>query len=144
MPIIRYFVFVGGLLLALIFAAEQYLPAPVARADTPEPDRTTIRVRSARVLPEKIVFDTRPRADLPQIAQAEPLLEAQQQPVREAMAAMPAALPAKSLPATTKQEPPARPSLQSRPQAKRSARLSRRAPGPRLAFERQGPFFGDW
>lgn len=139
MPIIRYFVFVGGLLLALIFAAERYLPAPLARADTPEPAKTTIRIRSATPLPEKIVLDTRPRADLAQIAQAEPPLEAPPQPIREAMAAMPAALPAK-----TKQEPPAGRSWQSRPQAKRSARLSRRATGPRLAFERHGPFFGDW
>ena len=28
MPIIRYFVFVGGLLLALLFAADRYLPVP--------------------------------------------------------------------------------------------------------------------
>ncbi|WFU75023.1 MULTISPECIES: hypothetical protein [unclassified Bradyrhizobium] len=28
MPIIRYFVFVGGLLLALLFAADRHLPAP--------------------------------------------------------------------------------------------------------------------
>ena len=32
MPIIQYFIFVGGLLLALLFAADRYLPAPVEHA----------------------------------------------------------------------------------------------------------------
>jgi len=39
MPIIRYFFFVGGLLLALLFAAERYLPAPLGRALVADPDR---------------------------------------------------------------------------------------------------------
>jgi len=73
MPIIRYFVSAGGLLLAPLFAADLYLPASVDRAGLPDQDRTIIRIASARTLPEKIVFDTRPRADLPTIAQADPL-----------------------------------------------------------------------
>jgi hypothetical protein len=68
MPIIRYFVFVGGLLLALLFVADWYLPAPVEHAGAADPDRTIIRIKSARSLPEKIVFDTRPRTDLPAVA----------------------------------------------------------------------------
>lgn len=59
MPIVRYIVFVGGLLLALLFATDRYLPAPVERTDTTDPDRTTIRIQSARSLPDKVVFDTR-------------------------------------------------------------------------------------
>ena len=51
MPIIRYFVFVGGLLLALLFAADRYLPAPIERAGPSDPDRTIIRIASARSLP---------------------------------------------------------------------------------------------
>ncbi|MCC8954163.1 hypothetical protein H8B02_12075 [Bradyrhizobium sp. Pear77] len=33
MPIFRYFAFVGGLLLALLFAADRYLPTPVERTN---------------------------------------------------------------------------------------------------------------
>jgi len=64
MPIIRYFVVVGGVLIALLLAADRYFPAPVERTNATDLDRTTIRISSARRLPEKIVFDTRPRADL--------------------------------------------------------------------------------
>ncbi|MCK1625911.1 hypothetical protein IVA98_22630 [Bradyrhizobium sp. 160] len=138
MPIIRYFVFVGGLLLALLFAADRYLPAPIEHEDATDPDRTTIRIRSARSLPEKIVFDASPRNDVPKIAQDEPIPEPQQ--VREAMAAMPAAPPAQF-----KKEPPARISAEPRPHPKQSAKLSKRVPPERrLAFERYDPFSGGW
>lgn len=137
MPIIRYFVFVGGLLLALLFAADRYLPAPVGRAGAADPDRTIIRISSARSLPEKIVFDTRPRTNAPEMVRAEPPPDEPQQAVREALAAMPAAATAQ-----TKKEPPARTSAEARPRPKRSARLPRRAPEPRLAFERHDLFSG--
>ncbi|MGY8710801.1 hypothetical protein RAD16_34125 [Bradyrhizobium sp. 18BD] len=138
MPIIRYFVFVGALLLALLFAADRYLPTPVERAGPSDPDRTIIRITSARSLPEKIVFDTRPRADAPMIAQADPIPE-ERQHVREAMAAMP------TTPAVeVKKEAPVRASAGSRPQPKRSAKLQKRTRDRRLAFERHDPFAGGW
>jgi hypothetical protein len=136
MPITRYFVFVGGLLLALLFAADRYLPAPIERAGAADPDRTIIRIHSARSLPEKIVFDLRPRDDVPKIVQADQIPEPPQQ-VREAMAAMPAAPSAQ-----IKKGPPAR--LYAVTHPKRSARLSKRAPERRLAFDRQIPFSGGW
>ena len=137
MPIIRYFVVVGALLLVLLFAADRYLPVPVEQAGPSEPDRTIIRIASARSLPEKIVFDTRPRADLPTIAQADPLPEESRQQVREAMAAMPVA-PA----AEAKKETPVRATAAARPHPKRSAKLQKRTPDRRLAFERADPFAG--
>ncbi|WP_074127096.1 hypothetical protein [Bradyrhizobium sp. NAS96.2] len=82
MPIIRYFVFVGGLLLALLFAADRYLPAPIETAAAADPDKTIIRISSARSPPEKIVFDTRPRADVPSIVQADVTSEDPQEQVR--------------------------------------------------------------
>lgn len=91
MPIIRYFVFVGGLLLALLFAANRYLSAPIETAAAADPDRTIIRIKSARSFPEKIVFDTDQRAAVPIIAQADPVPEEPERQVREAMAAMAAA-----------------------------------------------------
>ncbi|WBL77301.1 hypothetical protein I3J27_30440 [Bradyrhizobium xenonodulans] len=139
MPIVRYFVFVGGLLLALLFAADRYLPAPVERTGATDPDRTTIRIRSARSLPEKIVFDARPRADVPKIAEAHPMPEEPQQSAREAMASMPAAPPPDA-----KKEPPERKRAEARPQAKRWAKSARRPAEPRLAFERHDFFTGGW
>ncbi|MGY8683137.1 hypothetical protein Q2941_35985 [Bradyrhizobium sp. UFLA05-153] len=138
MPIIRYFVFVGGLLLALLFAADRYLPAPVETAAVADPDRTIIRISSARSLPEKIVFDTRPRADVPNVVQANAIPEDPREQMRQAMTAMPAAPSAE-----VKKEPPAR-FAQARPHPKRSAKPSTRVPERRLAFDRHDPFAGGW
>ena len=67
MPLARYFLWVGGVLLALLFVADACLPTlPVAEAtaDIPPP---IIRIHSERKWPERIVFDTSapiPRLDL--------------------------------------------------------------------------------
>jgi hypothetical protein len=126
MPIIRCFAFVGA----------RYLSAPVEHASAADPDRTIIRIASARSLPEKIVFDMRPYTVMPMVAQAAPVPEHQ---AREAMAAMPAASGVE-----LKKEAPARVSAPAPPHPKRSAELSRRTPDRRLAFERQDPFAGGW
>ncbi|KYG98506.1 hypothetical protein [Bradyrhizobium sp. DOA1] len=138
MPIIRYFVFVGGLLLALLFAADRYMPAPVEAVAVADPDRTIIRITSARSLPEKIVFDTRQRAEAPMIVQAEPIPEEPLREVRETMAALPAAPSGEA-----RKEAPARAAaVVTHP--KRSAKLQKRTPDRRLAFERTDPFAGRW
>jgi len=60
MPIFRYFVFVGGALLTLLFAVNYLVPAsPVAQAvATASNDQPLIRIRSDRHLPERVVLDT--------------------------------------------------------------------------------------
>ena len=58
MPLGRYFVFVGSLLLALLILADRYMPKPInepARADV---DRSIIRLHSSHKWPERIVIDT--------------------------------------------------------------------------------------
>ena len=57
MPVVRYFFFVGGALLALLFISDAYLPKPpdVARADA---DLPVIRIHSDRKWPQRVVFDT--------------------------------------------------------------------------------------
>ena len=61
MPVARYFFFVGGALLALLFVVNAALPALPA-ADSPQlaasTDRSVIRIHSDRKWPERIVFDT--------------------------------------------------------------------------------------
>ena len=59
MPLARYFLFVGGLLLALLFVADACLPKmPVAEAVNAGFDPATIRIHSDRKWPERVVFDT--------------------------------------------------------------------------------------
>src|SRR3979409_2793730 len=57
MPLARYFMFVGGALLALLFVVAAMLPQlPVTdRADT---DLPIIRIHSDRKWPEPVIFDT--------------------------------------------------------------------------------------
>ena len=60
MPVLRYFVFVGAALIALLFvvgAAFPSAPAAVATADAGT-DLSTIRIHSDRKWPERVVFDT--------------------------------------------------------------------------------------
>jgi hypothetical protein len=61
MPVLRYFLFVGGSLLALLFAVDAFVPkepaVTVAEASAPS-DNPTLRIRSDRKWPERIVFDT--------------------------------------------------------------------------------------
>jgi hypothetical protein len=59
MPLIRYFVFVGGALFALLLIANACLPAlPVAEGPRSVVDRSIIRIHSDTKWPERVVFDT--------------------------------------------------------------------------------------
>ncbi len=59
MPLARYFVFVGGVLLALLFISDAFLPKlPVVAGAETVVDKSIIRIRSDRKWPERIVFDT--------------------------------------------------------------------------------------
>lgn len=139
MPIFRYFAFVGGALLALLFAAERYqdLPAAADRASAAGVDKTVIRIHSARSLPEKIVFDTSVRQSGPTIAATEPAPEARKDRTPQAPAAMQAAK------ASVAAAEPVREHAEKRPRAKRIARITRRPPERRLAYEPHG-FFDEW
>jgi hypothetical protein len=60
MPLARYFLFVGGALLALLFLVDTQLPnLPVAQsAYDAAADLPPIRIHSDRKWPERVVFDT--------------------------------------------------------------------------------------
>ena len=80
MTVARYFLFVGGALLALLFAVDAF--APKASADntirsTAGVDKSTLRIRSEQKWPERVVLDTNqptivPQATTEQIAVASP------------------------------------------------------------------------
>jgi hypothetical protein len=95
MPLLRYFVFVGGALLALLFIVDACLPAlPVATSSRSTVDLSVIRIHSDNKLPERVVFDTtRPTiTPAPAAAMAEvvspqrDVAQAPQERVREAFA----------------------------------------------------------
>ncbi len=59
MPLARYFFFVGAVLLALLFVADEYLPKlPAAERTNAAAGLSVIRIHSDRKWPERVVFDT--------------------------------------------------------------------------------------
>ena len=62
MPVARYFFYVGGVLLALLFGVDAFAPkeqvaGSIAAAAAPETN-PTLRIRSDRKWPEPVVYDT--------------------------------------------------------------------------------------
>lgn len=102
MPLMRYFAFVGGALLALLLLANACLPAlpgTQAARSTATADLSVIRIHSDRKWPQRVVFDTsQPTlapvpAAAPVVAEAAPAPEKAATPlktgVREAFAQVP-------------------------------------------------------
>ena len=60
MPVARYFLFVGGILIALLLAIDALVPqqAVVASQAAPSVDKTVVRIRSDQKPPERVVYDT--------------------------------------------------------------------------------------
>ncbi|MEH2533404.1 hypothetical protein V1277_000212 [Bradyrhizobium sp. AZCC 1588] len=67
MPVARYFLFVGGVLLALLLAIDAFVPQQAVVASqavssvdktVSSADKTIVRIRSDQKLPERVVFDT--------------------------------------------------------------------------------------
>ena len=79
MPLLRYFLYVGGALLALLFVVNAAYPTvPLPDTLTSASDLPPIRVHSERKLPERVVFDT--SVSLPGEAPAAPVVIAQAKP----------------------------------------------------------------
>jgi hypothetical protein len=83
MPLLRYFAFVGGALLALLIVVSSYLPETetIARPDAAKP---VIRIASDRVGPPRVDIDTRVQiavvpASVPEILQQAPARVAEAQ-----------------------------------------------------------------
>ena len=59
MPVARYFLFVSGTLLALLFALDAFAPQQtVVAGNAPSINKTVVRIRSDQKLPERVVYDT--------------------------------------------------------------------------------------
>jgi hypothetical protein len=60
MPVARYFLFVGGVLLALLLAIDALVPQQVVVTSQADPsvNRTVVRIRSDQKPLERVVYDT--------------------------------------------------------------------------------------
>jgi hypothetical protein len=58
MPLVRYFIFMGGILLGLLFWTDWYFPKPAPAVATDDVDRSVIRIHSSHRWPSAVRFDT--------------------------------------------------------------------------------------
>lgn len=141
MPLVRYFLFVGGALLALLFIADATLPKlPATEHAEAAANFSMIRIHSDRKWPERVVFDT----TLPTIVPATTVV-AEMQAQRPRFAAD---LPAKArvgeafaqLSSNSSQLPPADP-RKSESKGKRKS-VAKSHIGPPTILVAQQPRFG--
>ena len=153
MPLARYFLFVGGVLLTLLFAVNLVTPAP----ELPIPERTNtatdvpaLRIHSDRKWPERVVIDTSQPTIVPQqpvTAEA----KAPDAPAETTSAAIQTAQPAAAADISAKARvreslAQVRPSEEKKPEAKlapkRKLARTHAAPPPMRLVEQQQPRFG--
>ena len=136
MPVVRYFLLVGGVLLALLFLSNEVLPKlPVAeRTAEVGPDKSVIRIQSDRKWPERLVFDTSMPTIVPATAPALVAEAAAPTPVAEVSAQ------ARGLQAFAELKPSEPIKAEPKPQRKRKIAKTRAAP-PMVVVEQQ-PRFG--
>ena len=136
MPLVRYFVYVGGVLLALLFISDAYLPklpaTNSARADLPA---TRIRIQSERKWPERVDYDTSLPTMSAQVAQADARPTA-----LAAVNDIPARVEAREAFAQLKPSAPTKP--EPKPPRKRKIAKHRAAPGVLMAQRPQFGWFG--
>jgi hypothetical protein len=134
MPVARYFLFVGGVLLALLLAVDAFSPQQVAVASNTAPaiDKTVVRIRSDQKLPERVVYDT----SLPTIVPPAATVQVAAAPTPEATAqARVRDTFAQFVPAESKK-------LEPQVQRKRKVAKVRVNPTVRVAQQSQFGFFG--
>jgi hypothetical protein len=132
MPVARYFLFVGGVLLALLLAIDALVPQQpiMASQAAPSVNKTVVRIRSDQKLPERVVYDT----SLPTIVPP-PVLTAQA-PAPVAVPSAPASADAAAqarVRETFAQLVPAE-AKKPEPQVQRKRKVARSRPAPPMQF----------
>ncbi|OAF02866.1 hypothetical protein AYJ54_24970 [Bradyrhizobium centrolobii] len=138
MPLLRYFIFTGGVLLALLFLADRYTGSPENAAAQAGQDLAVVRIHSAQQWPEKIVFDTSaPQVPAPDVTAA----TAPSPPAPERQAAQPSTREAFAMAA----QPPVEPKRAAPPASRRNvAQRHYRHSVPRAMARDQTMFYGQF
>jgi hypothetical protein len=133
MPLARYFFFVGGVLLALLFISDAVLPKlPMAAGTDLGTDRSSLRINSDRKWPERVVFDT----SIPPIVpvQTAATVEAVTTPATDAVADV----SARTRDAFAQLEPPE----PKKPEPHRKRKIAKKHLAPPTVLVAQQPRFG--
>lgn len=141
MPLMRYFIFVGGALLALLLIANAFLPAlPATVASRSDTDLSVIRIHSDTKWPERVVFDT----SHPTIVPVPTPVVAEVTPPQEKTAPTPSKGGVREAFAQVPTTPPGRPKSKRKSVARNYAG-SNYAGSPRMLVAQQRPvaFFGN-
>ena len=142
MPVARYFLFVGGVLLALLFGLNVFSPEQAVVASNAVPsvdktDKTIVRIRSDQKLPERVVYDTSLSTIVPPKAAT---VEAAVMPPATNVTAQ------AHLRDTLAQLVPAAEPRKSEPQVQRKRKIAKVRPAPTVRFaqqpQQQFGFFG--
>ena len=140
MPVTRYFLFVGGALLALLFLIDAYVPsqALVASHAAPSIDRNVVRIRSDQKPPERVVYDTSLPTIVPPASKVQ-VAAAPQPPVAADLTAEARAREtfAQFVPAEAKKPEP------QAPRKRKVARTHANPPPMRVAQQQHFGFFGN-
>jgi hypothetical protein len=140
MPVARYFLFVGGVLLALLFLSNEFLPKLPVEEERAEaaPDRSVIRsvirIRSDRKWPERVVFDT----NLPTIVPPQTVTIAVSAPAQTTVADVSAR--SRALQSFAELKPPEPKKPEPKPVHKR--RIAKTRVAPPMVMVAQQPRFG--
>ena len=87
MPIGRYIAWVGATLLALLFAADRYLPKSLPEPTVNAIDRPVIRIASVQKPPERVVIDTNQPTIVPPPTLVGPTIASEPSPLLQSYAA---------------------------------------------------------
>jgi hypothetical protein len=150
MPLLRYFMFVGGALLALLFAVSAFVPniqnVPAVDASKATADLSIIRIHSDRKWPERVVFDTSgpttppPNLAAPVVAEAIPPQKSEAIPPQKSVTAPP--LKGQVREAFAQLRPNPNEFRNPEPKRKRKALAKRDDAGPPRILVAQQPRFG--
>jgi hypothetical protein len=137
MPVARYFMYVGGVLLALLFAIDAFIPqdAAVASHSAPGLDKTTVRIHSVQKLPERVVYDTSLPTIVPSAAKT--VVAAVAPPAQAVDASAQARVRE-----TFAQFVPAEARKVEQPQAPKKRRIAKVHANPPMRLAQQQPHFG--
>jgi hypothetical protein len=136
MPVARYFMYVGGALLALLFLIDAYAPSQtvVASHAAPSIDRNVVRIHSDQKLPERVVYDTSLPTIVPPASKVQ-VAAAPRPPVASEVTAQARVRDtfAQFVPADVKKP---------EPQAQRKRKVARTRANPPIRLAQQQPHFG--